>query len=83
MATDRKTRSMTRLAMIATAAIGLATSLAIAFAAVGSNERIAQLAFVKKVSESFETIQTQVRSANDALFTLRDLLDATERPVTL
>lgn len=69
--------------MIATAAIGLATSLAVAFAAASSNERIAQLAFVKKVSESFETIQTQVRRANDALFTLRDLLDATERPVTL
>ena len=69
--------------MAATAAIGLAASLAVGFAAISSNDRIAQLAFVKKASESFEAIQTQVRGANDALFTLRDLLDAAERPVTL
>jgi len=68
--------------MIATAAIGLAASLAVGLAAIRSNERIAQLAFVKKASESLEDIQHQVRSANDALFTLRDLLDAAEEPVT-
>src|SRR4051812_4626391 len=78
-----KTKSITRLAMIATAAIGLATSLAAGFAAVTTTDRIAQLAFVKKVGESLQAIQTQVDSANDALFTLRDLLDATDQPVTV
>jgi len=67
--------------MIATAAIGLAVSLAVAFAAVSITERIAQLAFVKKASESLQAIQTQVDSANEALFTLRDLLDAADQPV--
>src|SRR5437667_6758562 len=83
MLLGRKTRSIARLAMIATAAIGLAVSLAVAFAAVSITERIAQLAFVKKATESLQAIQTQVNSANEALFTLRDLLDSTDQPVTL
>ena len=75
MLLDRKTRSITRLAMIATGAIGLTVSLAVGFAAVSTTDRIAQLAFVKKASESLQAIQTQVDNANEALFTLRDLLD--------
>jgi diguanylate cyclase (GGDEF)-like protein len=78
-----KTRSITRLAMIATGAIGLTISLAAGFAAVRTTDGIAQLAFVKKASESLQAIQTQVDNANEALFTLRDLLDAAEQPVTL
>jgi diguanylate cyclase (GGDEF)-like protein len=83
MALGRKTRSITRLAIFATAAIGLAASLAVGFAAVSTTDRIAQLAFGKKASESLQAIQTKVDSANDALFTLRDLLDATDKPVTV
>jgi diguanylate cyclase (GGDEF)-like protein len=83
MALGRKTRSITRLAMVATVAIGLAASLAVGCAVISSNDRIAQLAFVKKASESLQAIETRVASANDALFTLRDLLDATDRPLTV
>jgi len=69
--------------MIATGAIGLTVSLAVGFAAISTTDRIAQLAFVKKASESLQAIQTQVDSANEALFTLRDLLDSADRPVTV
>ena len=69
--------------MIATGAIGLTISLAAGFAAVSTTDRIAQLAFVKKASESLQAIQTQVDTANEALFTLRDLLDAADEPVTV
>ena len=75
--------STARLAIIATALIGVAASLAVGFAAISSNERIAQLAFVKKASESLQAIKTRVAGANEALFTLRDLLDSTHQPVTV
>jgi diguanylate cyclase len=73
---------MAYLAIVATACIGVATSMVAGAVVSYSNDRIAQLVFAKEANESLQGIQVQVASANDALFALRDLLDAADRPVS-
>lgn len=70
-----------RVWLILTACIGIIVSIVAAAAVIRANDEIAQLAFAKEAAESLQTIQAQVANAHDALYSLRDLLDATDPPV--
>lgn len=75
-------RSVAYLAIILTAIVGTAASLAAGYAVKNVNDRIADLAFSRKASESLQMIQAEVASANDALYTLRDLFDSADHAVS-
>lgn len=73
--------SIPYLAIVVTACIGTAISIAAGAFVVNMDSRIARLAFVKDADESLQAIQTQVAGANEALYALRDLFDAADRPI--
>lgn len=73
--------SIPYLAIVMTACIGTAISIAAGAFVLNMDSRIARLAFVKDADESLQAIQTQVAGANEALYALRDLFDATDRPI--